>query len=52
MFDGKVVGLVDYVKMLSVLVMGNFGEIVDVLYISDSVGSVVVIVDIYVFFEA
>ncbi len=50
--DGKVVGLVDYVKTLSASATGNPGEIVDALHISDSVGSAAVTADTYAFSEA
>ena len=49
--DGKVIGLVDYVKALTSATTGNSGDVVDVVHISDSVGSAAVTVDTYAFSE-
>lgn len=50
--DGKVVGLVDYVKTLTSTTTGNPGEVVDAVHISDSVGSAAVTADAYAFSES
>jgi hypothetical protein len=49
--DGKVVGLVDYVKTLTSATTGNPGDVVDVVHISDSVGSAAVTAATYAFSE-
>jgi hypothetical protein len=47
--NGKVIGLVDYVKTLTGETAGNPGDVVDVVHISDSVGSSATLLGTYEF---